>query len=345
MVGALSRPPCLVSFSGGRDSSALLGVAVDVARRESLALPIPMTVVFPGSAASEESEWQELVLGHLGVEDRVRLELDDELDAVGPVATAALKRHGLFWPYNAHFHIPIFEQAAGGTVITGFGGDELALSSEGARAARVLSCWRRPGWSDLLSVGLAVAPPPLRGAVYRRRMARDASTLPWLTPEAIRRIGEVAGQMERRAPIGWEAGIRRLLWRDRYFRVCTRTFAVMADFHDVRVVHPFVEASVLDALASAGGFAGLGDRRQLMEALFGDLLPAPIVDRASKASFNDPLWTATAREFVARWSGDGLDRDLVDVPALRQHWASSEWKISATTMLQQAWLHDHHDHP
>jgi asparagine synthase (glutamine-hydrolysing) len=34
MVRALHRPPCVVSFSGGRDSSAVLALATHVARRE-----------------------------------------------------------------------------------------------------------------------------------------------------------------------------------------------------------------------------------------------------------------------------------------------------------------------
>ena len=36
VLPALQRPPCLVSFSGGRDSSAVLAVAADVARRHGL---------------------------------------------------------------------------------------------------------------------------------------------------------------------------------------------------------------------------------------------------------------------------------------------------------------------
>src|SRR3954463_11820790 len=33
---ALARPPCLISFSGGRDSSAMLAMAANIARREGL---------------------------------------------------------------------------------------------------------------------------------------------------------------------------------------------------------------------------------------------------------------------------------------------------------------------
>src|ERR1700749_707865 len=50
---ALERSPCLVSFSGGRDSSAVLAAAAALARREGLPLPIPATIVFPAAAATD----------------------------------------------------------------------------------------------------------------------------------------------------------------------------------------------------------------------------------------------------------------------------------------------------
>ncbi len=112
LLEPLRRGPCLVSFSGGRDSSAVLAVATSVARREGLPLPIPATLRFPGAKDSAESEWQESVVAHLGLQDWIRLETTDELDCVGPVASASLARHGLLWPSNAHFHAPLFAARA-----------------------------------------------------------------------------------------------------------------------------------------------------------------------------------------------------------------------------------------
>jgi hypothetical protein len=54
---ALERAPCLVSFSGGRDSSAVLASATDLARREGLPLPIPATNRFPDAPGSDEAVW------------------------------------------------------------------------------------------------------------------------------------------------------------------------------------------------------------------------------------------------------------------------------------------------
>ncbi|HZC13844.1 MAG TPA: hypothetical protein VE270_07480, partial [Thermoleophilaceae bacterium] len=59
--GALQRPLCVVSFSGGRDSSAVLALAMHVARCDGLPLPIPLTMRFPRYARTNEDEWRELV--------------------------------------------------------------------------------------------------------------------------------------------------------------------------------------------------------------------------------------------------------------------------------------------
>ena len=86
MRRALSRPPCVVSFSGGRDSSAVLALAAHVARQDGLPLPIPVSQRFPESADPNEDEWQELVVRHLGLPDWVRSSFTDELDSIGPYA-------------------------------------------------------------------------------------------------------------------------------------------------------------------------------------------------------------------------------------------------------------------
>jgi hypothetical protein len=42
ILPALRRTPCLVSFSGGRDSSSVLGAATRAGRRQGLSLPVPI---------------------------------------------------------------------------------------------------------------------------------------------------------------------------------------------------------------------------------------------------------------------------------------------------------------
>lgn len=138
ILPALECMPCLVSFSGGRDSSVVLALAAAVARRHGLPAPVPFTVRFPGVAMADESEWQELVVRHLRLDDWQRYEAGDgELDLVGPVATRLMRRHGVLWPSNAHLVEPACRAASGGSLLTGLEGDGL------------LGAWRCttwPGW-------------------------------------------------------------------------------------------------------------------------------------------------------------------------------------------------------
>ena len=168
ILPALQRSPCLVSFSGGRDSSAVLAAAAAIARREGLPAPVPATLRAPGAAESDEAAWQEKVIAHVGIEDWVRLEVHDELDVIGPHAARVLRAHGLLWPCNVHFHLPLFELARGGSLLTGIGGDELFSAAATPSRRR-----RAFGW----------APPPLRRAVLARREPVDFE---WLTPAARR---------------------------------------------------------------------------------------------------------------------------------------------------------------
>ena len=55
---ALVDGPCYVTFSGGRDSSAVLAAATALARREGHALPVPVTRVYPDLPDTDESDWQ-----------------------------------------------------------------------------------------------------------------------------------------------------------------------------------------------------------------------------------------------------------------------------------------------
>src|SRR5579884_2855232 len=157
ILPALLRPPCLVSFSGGRDSAAVLATAAQLAQREGLPAPIPATNVFSSEQDADESSWQELLVRHLGLSDWLRLGYTDELDLIGPYAQRVLKAHGLLWPANAHFHLPLLEAARGGSLLTGIGGDELFIAARRLRSAAVLSRAARPRPRDVLSLPFAFA--------------------------------------------------------------------------------------------------------------------------------------------------------------------------------------------
>src|SRR4051812_39991790 len=80
----LARTPCMVAFSGGRDSSLVLAVATDVARRDGLPEPVPLTRVFPSDAETHETDWQEQGIRHLWLAQGGRLRDPHQLQGINP---------------------------------------------------------------------------------------------------------------------------------------------------------------------------------------------------------------------------------------------------------------------
>ena len=334
LLAPLQRGPCLVSFSGGRDSSAVLAVATAVARREGLQPPIPATLRFPSAAASAETEWQESVIAHLGLGDWIRLEMTDELDCVGPVASASLARHGLLWPSNAHFHAPLFERARGGSFLTGIGGDELLGSSRWFHARRVLAGKVVPKPRDAFAVPFALAPPRLRRLVTRRRIR---APFPWLHDHVVEQLERDLANDEAAEPFGWRRGILYSA-SHRYLHVGTRSLAILAAGEDVELVNPFLEPDFVSALATLPRSDRFDSRRGAMDAIFGDVLPTDVRSRRTKASFDGAFWHEHSRELVARWAGEGVDPTLVDVERLRAQWESGAPDPRTYTLLQSVKL-------
>ena len=334
VLRGLLRPPCVVSFSGGRDSSAVLAAAARAARRHGLDPPIAAANVFPGIAAADESEWQELVVSHLGLHDWVRVELRDELDCVGPLATSVLERHGLLWPFNVHFHVPLLEVARGGSLLTGIGGDELLGTSEWARAAAVLSAAAKPVPRDLLRVGAALSPQWARRAALRRR---TSPRWPWLTEEghAAFRRAWIAGTA--REPLRWR---RRWHWwrRRRQTDLGLRSLALVAADHDVEIDHPLCDSRFALAAGRRAAEARCFERMELAEELFSELLPTAVLRRRSKAMFDSVFWADHSRAAA----GQALEQlPFEEIPEVDRDGLASTWAEPVadphTCLLLQAW--------
>ena len=157
--------------------------------------------------APQETEWQEQVdrpprARGLGP-DRAA----GDLDCVGPVATAVLRRHGLLWPCNAYFHEPIFEAAAGGAVLTGVGGDEALLALElGARARRPA----RPRAARARATCCASASrSPPRPSSARRSAAGCPSSARGCGPRRARRIEDFVAAEAASEPLRWRTPLPR----------------------------------------------------------------------------------------------------------------------------------------
>jgi asparagine synthase (glutamine-hydrolysing) len=329
----LRRTPCVVAFSGGRDSSVLLAAAVSLARREELPLPVPLTLSYPDAADSDEARWQRIVLNHLGIDDRIVLTVHDEHDPLGPVATPVLLRHGLVWPPNFAPTVRMMGMARGGVLLTGEGGDEAFGLKRVTPLTKLLKSRGRVAPGVYADVPRALAPAALR----RRAAFRDRYRRPWLRPEAevelARRDADDAAAFALHAGRNtWQFATRRCA------RIGYESVRVLGAEMNVAYVQAFAEPALVAAVATAGGALGWTGRTATMRALFGDLLPREVLERRTKALFANAVFTRHTREFARTWNGSGVDTDLVDPEALRDNWLSPTPHAPSMTLLQQAWL-------
>ncbi|GAB3083332.1 asparagine synthase-related protein [Micromonospora schwarzwaldensis] len=326
VLPAVRRAPCLVSFSGGLDSSVVLAVAARVAARHGLPAPVPVTWRFTGAPAADESSWQDHVIDELRLRDRWQiLRADDDLDLVGPVARRFLHRYGVCHPLNTHLHLPIVELAAGGSMLTGGGGDQ------------ILAGWRPP-----------LPPSPYRRLRHRasrvrarlRRGPTGVDRFPWLRPAAAQEVLRRHRAERRAEPTRLD---RRIAWhlRRRDLRLTVASFDRMGADHGVLVRHPFLDPGFVAALAATAGHRRGVARRDLLAEVAAGHLPPLLFRRQGKAHFLDVFLRTPTREFVRSWDGGGVDGSVVDPAALRGVW--SRWPIPECTagLVQHLWLRQH----
>lgn len=336
---ALARSPCLVQFSGGRDSSALLAIAAAVARRHGLPLPVPVTFRYRDDL-SAEAEWQELVVAHVGLDEWVRIEVGSELDLVGPVARRLLGTYGFVPPAPLYTALVVFELGRGGTRMTGEGGDDLLRARRGAPFLEIRS---RPAAALHPGVARGVAaagmPRAMRRARWERRMEAELE-LPWVRRGARRElVARIAGDLADE-PVSWRRALTRY-GRNRGDWLLARNSQLLANTYDVACVDPLLHPAVVDAVGEHFAPFGVRSRTEALRALVGDLLPDRMVSRTTKASFNRSYLTDEGRAFARAWSGRGVDPDLVDPEALRDEWCSPFPSGLSFALLQAAWLGDH----
>lgn len=333
LVPLLARPPCLVAFSGGRDSSALLAAAVAAARREGLPPPVAITLTYPDAPGAEESDWQRRVLDHLGVTERVVLVVHEEHDAVGPVAAPLVRRHGVIWPPNVAPTWRMMDRARGGSLLTGEGGDEVFGVKRITALTKLLHTRTRADRRLAPLAAQALAP----AAVRRRTARRQSYRPPWLRADAWREVlrrhlDDVAAEELHAGRQTWQ------LASHRGSRLGYATLRALGEEIGVRYVQPFVDPGFVAATAAEAGFWGWTGRTTAMRHLFDDLLPRAVLERGTKATFNGAVFAAHTRDFARGWTGDGVDHDLVDAAVLREHWLSPLPHAPSMALLHQAWL-------
>jgi len=172
--------------------------------------------------------------------------------------------------------------------------------------------------------------------LYARR--RYGEHFRWLRPAARTKV--IAGIARRDAtePLRFDRYVRWLP-RARDWTVRQRTFEILAAEAGARIVDPFLDPDFLIALASWGGWRGLGTRSRAMRLLFADVLPDAILERGSKAEFTGAFFGPRSRAFAREWAGGGVDPSLVDPDALREIWTSPAPDSGTFSLLQSAWLH------
>ncbi|WP_165962775.1 asparagine synthase-related protein [Occultella glacieicola] len=333
---ALVEGACYVTFSGGRDSSAILATATHLARREGLPDPVPVTRLYPNVPDSDESEWQHLVIDHLGLSEWLRLEFtDDETDLLGPAAQASVRRHGLLWPPAVHSHGLVYQHLTGGAMLTGEGGDEV-LGARRVTPLTLLRRRRRPTRALLRGAAHALSPSSVRRRQIRREL-ESARLQHWLRPDAKNQHLRLMAADEATEPLSYEAATWWIT-RRRSWATMAANQALIAGTYQVRASNPLLDDDFIAALAHAGATWGYNGRTATMKALFSDVLPSALLSRRTKASFNRAYAGRYTREFARHWDGSGVDGELVDPEILRDVWLSDEPTMSTAMLLHQAWL-------
>ena len=334
LLPALSTPPCLVAFSGGRDSSAILAEAVGITRRHGLDDPVPLTLRFDQHPRTVETEWQELVVRHLGLRDWMIVPIQSELDILGPLARDTLGRHGLFWPANSHAKARLLRAAGAATLVTGTGGDEVFNSLVRGRKMSLRQMARSLPPRRALMTGL-VSLLPVRwriGVQYQKGLR-----FPWLRPAArreVRRLFREAFLQHRRNPRHY----LETLDNSRYLELLRGIAGALARDAGVRQFEPFLDSRFFKAALSAMPDEGFPSRNAALMSFFGDVLPPVMAERTTKAVFTESFWGPESRAFATQWDGTGLDPSLVDPDRLRDHWVGPRPDLRSATALQAAWL-------
>jgi asparagine synthetase B (glutamine-hydrolysing) len=333
---ALTKEPCVVAFSGGRDSSVLLAVLVDVAREEGLAEPIAVTARWDQDEASDERIWQEQVIRAIGIRDWQVIRPGTDLDLLGAEATWALDKLNLLWPAPAYAFLPMIRIAAGGVLITGEGGDEAFGLWPFGHLWSTLRNRHLPIQSELQAFALACCPRPLRRRIWQRRVSAYQE---WLRPDAFEEVSRMLANDEADDPLRWDR--YQVVSRcRRAVDLSVRTFQGISGLHGTEFVGPFLDEKFLSALAAWGGPLGKGDRTTVMTRLFADLLAGPILSRTSKASFGGVFWGPRSRKFAEDWQGSGINTELIDPEVLRREWLKPVPVFGAALPLHAAWLYE-----
>jgi hypothetical protein len=337
LMPAVATGRCVVSFSGGRESAWLLAAATSAARRHGHPDPIPATLSRVGAAAPREREHQELILRHLGLDEWERVDVGDELELLGPYARRALEEAGLLFPAHLYVFLPLLDLARGGALLAGGIVSDFFIYWRWARVSEVLALRRRPTRRDARELVLAALPARARARVLHpeRRLGVPA----WLHGDAAREAERLLLEQVRDVPVRFDAAV----FRQRTHRCHAATESSLGALGDVagaRFLMPLRDDRYIASLARAGGRRGFGNRTAAVAALAGGLLPRELLRRSDGATDRLADVGEATRSFLGRWSGRGIDDDVVDADTLRAVWGTGGVPYASTMLLHAAFAHD-----
>lgn len=333
LLPALLKPPCIVAFSGGRDSSCVLALAVQLARREGLEPPVALTRRWPKLPSTQESYWQELVVAALGLKDWERVDYE-ETDVVGPSSRESLLRHGLIWPPLAHSWPALFARARGGSFVNGEGGDEIFGPRRCTAVIYALSRGRHIHARDATTAALALAP-----RAFRRRQALRSfrAVAPWLRAEAREEYQRQLAEEVAAEPLVWAQSLWwHLSWRS--VQVASANLGLLAREQGTELYQPLLDPGFVASFGHTAGPLGHRGRTNAMRSVFAGLVPDEVLARTTKPDFTSAVFGDWTKDFVTHWDGSGVDTAVVDPEALGRAWQTASPPAGTSLLVQQAWL-------
>lgn len=235
--------PIAALMSGGMDSTAVTAVAAKIlgpdAARERLKAHTTVCREFPES----EGEFAEIAARALGIGLRTYT-LEDYTRRPLPTAKASVPPEPVYiMELSSYSDVVAATVAAGGTTLTGLGGD-LHFAPNGARMEDVVRAagWRAPGAVLAHRWVLGEFPPLALGAILRRRYRTKAQTLPvWIDPSLAERTEaserhSVMVQREHRGPLDLSLSFWATMLASGASSNTGRAMEALNPFFDVRLV-------------------------------------------------------------------------------------------------------------
>ena len=333
------RGPCLVSFSGGRDSSLVLAAAAKAARRDGLALPVPVTNRFACGPHSHESDWQELVVAQA------------RPDGLGP--PRAEPTSSTWWESSPHAACAATGCCGRSTPTSTRPLLELrraaARSSPGSAATSCSAA--RAGRARMAVLARARAPAPTRPRARGPDGGAAQAAHAWCWPAAPRRRSPGCA---RRPPVRSRAPGRRTRRASPRGSACgcgasrnagrcawaLRSLDLLAADAGAAIAHPLLDPRVLAAVAAAGGTRRLDRPHRTPCARCSTACSPPeLLARSSKAHFDGAFWgprspplcrvVAGRGDRVRRWSTRAYSgRGLVAARAGRPHLSADAGRLA-----------------